>query len=88
MTDSLFGAGKYFDIGILVIYFLGIYISILVHPFRNKNIIDDFDNNNTDDFDNNNTDDFNNNNYDFFNNNTDDNYYTDDDYYNNNIDGY
>jgi hypothetical protein len=87
MTDSLFGAGKYFDIGILVIYFLGIYISILVHPFKNKNIIDDFDNNNTDDFDNN-TDDFFNNNYDFFNNNTDDNYYTDDDYYNNNIDGY
>jgi hypothetical protein len=87
MTDSLFGAGKYFDIGILVIYFLGIYISILVHPFKNKNIIDDFDNNNTDDFDNN-KHDFNNNNYDFFNNNTDDNYYTDDDYYNNNIDGY
>jgi len=80
MVDSLFGAGKYFDIGILVIYFLGIYISILVHPFKNKNIIDDFDNNNTDDFDNNK--------HDFFINNTDDNYYTDDDYYNNNIDGY
>jgi hypothetical protein len=67
MFDSIFGAGKCYDISILIIYFLGIYICILVYPFTIKNttvnsvqiynnIDDDYYINIEDDYNNNNID--------------------------------
>lgn len=74
--DSLFGGGKYYDIIIFIIYFLGLCFYIFVFPLAIKtnryiNYINTLNNYNCN-----------------YNNIDDDNYNNiEDDYYNNNIDG-